>query len=145
MKSHEVLAIIFKGQAKRLADAFGIKETSAAKFLRDPNNSGARNPLDRLCKVFDEAVLANRSESGLLLEYLRQYYYDLVHDKKRTAGWRPSEAANEILETATRAVQALIQENQKPADQLRALVEARHILDEAILQLEILNGEESRT
>lgn len=142
MTSYEVLEVIFRGNVKRLADAFGIKPTSAAKFLRDPAGSGARNPLDRLCRVIDEAVLANRSQSGLIPEYLRRYHQNLVRDEKRGARWDPQQATGEILQSATRAVQALAIENLPAAEQLQALIEARHVLDEAILQLEILNGDD---
>lgn len=144
MTSYEVLQVIFSGQVKRLAAAFGIKEQSAAKFLRDPDNSGARNPLDRLCKVIDEAVLANRAQSGLLVEFLRQYHQRLIGDEKRGAMWDPKQIAAEILQSAARAVQSLALENTGAAEQLQALIEARQILDEAISQLEILNGEEGR-
>jgi hypothetical protein len=144
MTSYEVLQVIFSGQVKRLAAAFGIKETSAAKFLRDPNNSGARNPLDRLCKVIDEAVLANRAQSGLIIEFQRQYWKKLVSDETRDANWDPKHAAAEILQASAKAVQALALENTATAEQLQALIEARQILDEAISQLEILNGEDSR-
>jgi hypothetical protein len=140
MKSYQVLAVIFKGKAKRLAAAFGVKETSAAKFLRDPEASGAFNPLDRLCRVVDEAVLANRPQSGLLIEFLRQYHLSLIRDERRLAEWTPREIASEILETATRAVQALALENQSPAEQMQALIEARTAIDEAIMQLEMIEN-----
>jgi hypothetical protein len=48
------------------------------------------------------------------------------------------------LQTAARAVQALALETHPPSEQLQALLEARNILDEAISQLEILNGDEGR-
>jgi hypothetical protein len=144
MTSYEVLEIIFRGKVKRLAAAFGIKETSAAKFLRDPHNSGAFNPLDRLQKVIDEAVLANRAQSYLIPEYLRQYHQRLINDQQRGVKWDPKQVAAEILQTAARAVQALALETHPPSEQLQALLEARNILDEAISQLEILNGDEGR-
>lgn len=144
MTSYEVLEVIFRGNVKRLADAFGIKPTSAAKFLRNPQDSGARNPLDRLCKVIDEAVLANRAQSGLLVEFLRQYHQRLINDEKRGAKWNPKQVAAEILQSFTRAVQTLALENTDASEQLQALLEARHVIDEAISQLEILNGEEER-
>jgi hypothetical protein len=136
MKSYQVLKLIFQGQAKRLAAAFGIKETSAAKFLRDPNNSGAPNPLDRLCKVIDEAVLANRKESGLLVEFLRKYHLKLIRDDARLANWTPQGSASEILDTATKAVQALGLKGQSKVAQMRALVAARTAIDEAIMKIE---------
>lgn len=136
MKSFEVLRIIFKGQAKRLAAAFGIRETSAAKFLRDPDDSGAPNPIDRLCKVIDEAVLANRKESGLLIEFLRKYHQRLIRDDTRNAGWTPQTSASEILKAASKAVQVLGLERQSKAAQMRALVAARTAIDEAIMNIE---------
>jgi len=143
MKSYQVLEIIFKGKVKRLAAAFRIRETSAAKFLRDPHNSGALNPLDRLCRVIDEAVLANREESGLLIEFLRQYHRSLIRDGKRPE-WNPTEVANSILQACTKVVQALALENRPPSEQLRALIEARHVLDEAVSQLEVVEDGEDR-
>jgi|GEM_PF-5604529 len=145
MTSYEVLEVIFRGNVKRLADAFGIKATSAAKFLRNPQDSGARNPLDRLCKVIDEAVLANRPQSGLLVEFLRQYHQSLINDRQRGAKWDPQQVAGEVLQSATRAVQALALDKTDAAEQLQALIEARHVLDEAILRLEVLgDGGEGR-
>lgn len=134
MMSYQVLATIFAGKAKRLASAFGIRETSAAKFLRDPDGSGVSNPLDRLCRVFDEAVLANRSQSHLLIEYLREYHARLLWDR-RFADWSKQSAATAILTSGTEAVRVLALANSAPDEILRALVEARSALDEAILAM----------
>ena len=136
MKSYQVLRIIFEGQAKRLAAAFAIRETSAARFLRDPEDSGVPNPLDRLCKVVDEAVLANRPQSGLLIEFLRKYHLSLIRDRGRKAQWTPQSGASDILKTATKAVQALGLESQSRAAQMRALIAARTAIDEAIMNVE---------
>lgn len=142
MMTYQVLALIFDRQAKRLAAAFGIKETSAARYLRDPLGSGAPNPLDRLCRMIDEAVLANREQSGLLIEFLRQYHLRLIHGSRKT-DFSPAEAARRILQTSTSAVSSLALETTAPDAQMRALIEARAALDETILQLEGQAGDQS--
>jgi hypothetical protein len=144
MKSYQVLKEIFDGKIKRLADAWGVKVNSAAKFLRDPEDSGAPNPIDRFSKVVDEAVLANRPDSGLIVEYVRQYWMDAVGKEIGGDAWDPKQVAAEILQTSTKAVQALALNNLSAGEQLKALVEARQVLDEAILRLGMLDGEEGR-
>lgn len=138
MASFEVLQVIFKGKAKRLADAWGVKLNSAHKFLRSPEASGAANPLDRFCRVIDEAVLADRSKSGLLIEYLRSYYNRLVADQHPVGerDWRPREDADRILQLAVEVVRVLALKDQSLGRQMQALVEARDAIESAILSLE---------
>ena len=141
LRSHEVLKIIFNRQAKRLAVAFGVRESSAARFLRSRDGTGARNPLDRFLRVIEEAAAANRAQSGLLVEFLRQYHLSLIHHSR--APWEPRDAARRILDTSTRAVMRLGLESSPKQQQMRALVEARDALDEAILGLDGMEEEET--
>jgi hypothetical protein len=137
MASHELISLLFAGHYGDLARLFRISPTSAMRWGRAGEGetaTGAQSPLDRACLLIDAAVLCNREQAPLLVEFLQQYL-DARLQLKPVNGWVARDAADEILRASTEAVTALIRDQPLP-EALQRLMELRQVAAEAVRGLE---------
>ncbi|QQS33518.1 MAG: hypothetical protein IPM50_02740 [Acidobacteriota bacterium] len=144
MESYEVLQkAIPEQQSPKVAKFLGVSANYVNRWRRrppeddDPNATGQRSILDRVCDLIDVVFLINPSGTGLIVEHISAHHDELLAKHARPITCRTTQAATgaSLLNEAVDAVNA-IHINGCTSETLRQLVELRDATDLVIKQVE---------
>lgn len=140
MESYEVLErAIPRKQSERVAKLLGVTATYIRQWRREPESddepqaSGRRSILDRICDLIDAVFLVNPKGVGLIVEYINNHYHSLMdtHAQIIDCHRMRHEATAELLTESTEAVNKLNLEG-CTNDTLQELIELRDAADRKI-------------
>lgn len=144
METYEVLEnAIPKAQSGRVAQLLGVSADYVRRWRREPdsdenpNGSGQRSILDRVCDLIDVVFLVNPDGSGLIVNHILGHYRRLlnVHAKPLDNHACRAETISDLLTQTTEAINRLNLEG-CTNETLRELVEMRDSADRAIRSVE---------
>ncbi len=144
MESFEVLQkAIPEQQSPKVAKFLGVSANYVNRWRRrpsdddEPNATGQRSILDRICEMLDVVFLVNPSGTGLIVEHINAHHDELLATHAKPIPCRETQAATgaTLLTEATQAINSLNVHGCTPETH-RELVELRDAADLAIKQVE---------
>jgi hypothetical protein len=140
MESYEVLQqAIPQSASGKVAQLLGVSADYVRRWRREPdsdenpNGSGQRSILDRICDLIDVVFLVNPQGTPLLIGHITAHYKDLVekHASPLHCEQSRAETISDLLTQTTEAVNRLNLEG-CTNETLRELIEMRDSADRAI-------------
>lgn len=144
MKSHEVLQkAIPETTSPKVAKFMGVVGSLVNAWRRrpsdddEPNGTGKRSPLDRICELIDVVWLINPDGTGLIVQHIRSHHNKLLATHAQPIPCRDTQAAAgaSLLTEAVEAINSLQVEGCTP-ETLTALIELRDKASLVIDQVE---------
>lgn len=139
------------GMAKAVAHRLSVSADHVRRWRRKPLSdeaplsTGQRSILDRTCDLVDAVWLTNKLGAALIVEHVRHHYEELVRVAAASDGeWDPRAHAASTLREAAEAVNALNLDSVSDEETILELVEARELIDQAILKLKIRRASSRR-
>lgn len=140
MESYEVLNLaIPKKASERVAKILSVSAAYVRRWRNEPESdenpdaTGQRSILDRICDLIDAVFLVNPKGVCLIIEYINNHYQNLIetHAPDIDCYQKRAEAVAELLTETTQAVNKLNLEGCSD-DTLKELIEMRDAADKAI-------------
>ncbi len=144
MESYEVLQkAIPELQSPKVAKFLGISANYVNRWRRrpsdddEPNGTGQRSILDRICELIDIVFLINPADTGLIVNFINAHYDGLLAVHAQPMPCRDLQAATSanLLTQATEAINSLTVAGCTPETH-RELIQLRDAADLAIKQVE---------
>ena len=144
MESYEVLEkAIPRAAAAKVAQLLGVSADYVRRWRREPdsdenpNASGQRSILDRICDLIDVVYLVNPQGTPLIVNHIQSHHQALLetHAAPIDTEFSKAETISDLLTQATEAINRLNLEG-CTNETLRELVEMRDAADRAIKSVE---------
>lgn len=153
MQSYEVLQkAIPEQQSPKVAKFLGVVASYVNRWRRrpadddEPNGTGQRSPLDRICDLIDIIFLINPQDTGLVVQFIVNHWRRLLrtHSKPLTCQQQIADTVEELLDQTIEAVNE-INKNGPTPEALRQLVQMRDSAQTAIDSVQAtIDGKETQ-